>query len=234
MTSATVRRLLCVTVLLAGAGAHFQRDAAAAKPGTPPVVGLNVTVEATDSAGNPCRICSDGLGTYVNGANGVSARLDSYGNLIIDFAAGNGAPVRKLSFDYSTPVEPGNVPSIPPPYDSYMSTRFHPEGNIQDMPVGAAQCMESIIIFHDGAGNHSDLYSNDFHRNTGGLGDTAYVVITRTSTTTWEAEPKELAGECNSRLATIARVSSQPTSGPGSGTNYGRFYMPFKMTLVRQ
>jgi hypothetical protein len=226
--------LTCLAVVVTCAGAYSQRDAAAAKPSGPPVVGLNVTVEATDSGGNPCRICSDGLGPYVNGVDGVSARLDSYGNLIIDFAAGNGAPVRKLSFDYTSPVEPGNVPNIPPPYDSYMSTRFHPEGNIQDMPVGAAQCMESVIIFHDQSGNHGNLYSNDFHRNTGSLGDTAYVVISRTSATTWEAEPKELAGECNSGLATIARVSSQPTSGPGSGTQYGRFYMPFKMTLVRQ
>jgi hypothetical protein len=220
---------VCLTVALAGAGAYSQREAAAAKPDTPPIVGLTVTVQPTDSAGNTCRICSDGLGSYVNGVDGVSAKLDQYGNLIIAFT-----PTRKLTFDYTTPVLPGNVPNIPPAYDSYMSTRFHPEGNIQDMPVGAAQCMESIIIFHDGPGNHSTLYNNDFHRNTGSLGDTAYAVITRTSTTTWEAEPKELAGECNSADATIARVSSQPTSGPGSGTNYGRFYMPFKMTLVKQ
>ena len=47
------------------------------------------------------RVESDGLGEYVDGVDGVSARLDRYGNLIVNFQADPRTGRRWVHFDYS-------------------------------------------------------------------------------------------------------------------------------------
>jgi hypothetical protein len=89
MTKSTLARRAGALVVLAGlVYGPGARSASAAKPAPPlPAVPLVVTVEAFDSASNPCRICEDGLGNYENGIDGVTANFDGYGNLIINFNA---------------------------------------------------------------------------------------------------------------------------------------------------
>src|SRR5258707_11284276 len=119
------RGQVVVRLLLAAfVGVQGMATAWAAKPNTVPEVPLVVTVEGFASDGSPCRICGDGLGDYVDGESGVSARLDQYGSLIINFDATASAGVLNLQFDYSDPLDPLDTLAPPAPVSSYISTRL--------------------------------------------------------------------------------------------------------------
>lgn len=55
------------------------------------------------------RIRSDGQGAYVNGADGMTAEIDAYGNLLISPLNGGSATpaARSLTFDYSVHLDGG-------------------------------------------------------------------------------------------------------------------------------
>lgn len=203
----------------------------AAKPNTYPVVPLVVTVAASDSAGNACRICDDGAGAYTDGIDGVAASLDQYGNLIIDFNATATPLARRLQFDYSEPADESTF--VPPvAQNSYMSTIGATGGAIQAMDVQDVQCVQSNIVFTDGD-TRETLYRHHFHRplRTFDVADTSWLVVTRIGERVWEVEPKESG--CNDGVASLARLFSSPTKG--GRTDYsdrGAWYMPFKMTLT--
>ena len=233
MTKSTLGRRAGALVVLAGlvygSGAG---SASAAKPAPPPpAVPLVVTVEAFDSAGSPCRICEDGLGSYENGIDGVTANLDPYGNVIINFNATQSPIVRKLSFDYSDQLS-GAAFTPPAALNSYLSTQTHPSGLIQNMTVGTEQCITSNITFTDDD-THQTLYRTHYRRalNTFDVSQTSYLVVTRIDANTWELEPK--AAACNAN-APVAKLFSYATHGHSNTTDHGLYSMPFKMTLVRQ
>src|SRR6476646_929411 len=94
------KRFSVVALTLIGGSMLLGRPIWAAKPGTTPPVALTVTVHDTDSTGTLCQICSDGGGAYVDGTDGVSANIDQYGNIIINFQTGRN-PLRKLHYEYS-------------------------------------------------------------------------------------------------------------------------------------
>ena len=229
MSIPTIRRLVCLALIVASS-AVYASLAEAAKPGTVPAVPLNVTVLPLDSAGNPCRICSDGLGPYMNGVNGVDASIDRYGNLIIDFGGVN-QEVRNLRFDYSQPTGANSYATPPVQEDSYLSTITHPGGFIQSMVLGAQQCVQLQIAFVDGDALY---HRNVFQRPPGGNA-TSYLVVTRTDADTWEAEPKD--APCNTAATGGVPLVGRLLTAPnilGPFTDRGTFYLPFKMLLERQ
>lgn len=71
---------------------------------------LRVSI-ADRSSTEDYRVESDGMGEYVDGVAGVSARLDRYGNLIVNFQADRTGR-RQVHFDYSctSSVTCGSVP----------------------------------------------------------------------------------------------------------------------------
>jgi hypothetical protein len=225
MTKSTFGRLAGGLVALAGLTYGAGTGTASAAKPTPhptyPPVALKVTVLPVDSIGNECRICSDGQGQYLDGIDGVAARLDAYGNVIIDFGTGN-QRFRELRFDFSRPVDPANTYQPPAPRtNSYLSTQTHPAGHIQNMPVGTEQCIQSNLTFNVG----SALYRIHFQRPlTGDVSQTSYLVVTRTNADTWELEPGEAA--CNTGIPTRAKLFFNG--------DRGEWYMPFRMILERR
>lgn len=236
MTNSTLGRLAGAIVILAGLTyGPAAGPASAAKP-TPhptyPPVPLVVTVEDFDSDGTACRICDDGLGAYVNGFQGVTAVIDAYGNVIINFNATETPVVRKLQFDHSQPVNPANTFRPPAALNSYLSTQFHPAGSIQNMTIGTSQCIQSDILFTDHAS--SQMYRHNYRKTQGApdSSQTAYLVVSRVNAETWELEPK--IDPCNPTYATVAKLLSNATRGNGALTDLGNYRLPFKMTLVKQ
>jgi len=195
-----------------------------AKPGTTSSVPLSVTLDNSE-----CAICSDGE-PYDDGMDGVEASLDQYGNLIIDFGS-----MRSVAFAFGSPEEP--VGDVPPPgglqNNVYLSTRFPtPSGFMQDLPVGAEQCVELNWTFtlDDSSNTQFRLL---FHR-TGvvNVEDTSHALVTRLEAETWTVEP--VAADCNAGTPELARVVSAPTRGRTVLTDHGTYWMPFSLTLTRQ
>lgn len=237
MTKSTFGPLAGALVILAGlAYGPGTGSASAAKP-TPhptyPPVPVVVTVEDFDSDGNACRICDDGLGSYVNGFQGVLANIDAYGNIIVNFNASDTPTVRKLQFDYSQPVDPANMFRPPAARNSYLSTQTHPAGSLQVMTIGTAQCIHANFQFRD-VDTPKTLYRSGFQNSVFDISQTAYLVVTRVNADVWEVEPKSTVGGCNDATATVARLMSNPTHGNGPTIDRGLYRLPFKMTLVRQ
>jgi len=204
--------------------------ALAAKTQTYTPVPLVVTVEAADSNNVACKICSDGLGDYSDGVDGVSANIDQYGNLIINFDDAQ-TPFRKLDFDYSNPVNPSNAFRPPASQNSYLSTVPGPNNvPIQNLSVGAEQCVQLGISFTD-TDKAKTQYRDSFHRNLTNfdVSQASYGVVTRTSSTTWELEPK--VSSCNTGVATEGELITTPSVGKFVFTDRGAWYLPFKMSL---
>ena len=200
------------------------------RPNTYPAVPLVVTAQAVDSDSSPCKICGDGLGQYIDGVDGVGASIDQYGNLIINFDTAQ-TPFRKLNFDYSNPVDPSNAFRPPASLNSYLSTVPGPDNvPIQNMTVGAEQCVQLGITFTDNDKKETQ-YRNSFHRNLTNFDSSqaSYGVVTRISDTEWELEPK--AAGCNTGTPTVGELITTPSVGRFEFTDRGAFYLPFKMSL---
>lgn len=224
-------RLACLAVVTSVAAGH-PGSVSAARPGTTTAVALRVTVEPIDSAGNQCRICSDGGGEYVDGVDAVRATLDQYGNFIVDFGRTN-HEVRELTFDYSQPVDPAN--SYPTPAvqrGSYLSTvDGNPSLFLQNLPIGSEACVGLQISFEDG----DDLFhANRFRRYVSDTSESSFLVVTRMDANTWEAEPKPAT--CNTGAATpyVGTLATSPAIIGEPYTNRGDFHLNFKMTLRRR
>jgi hypothetical protein len=217
---------------------------AAQKPSNTAEVRLEVTVSDRGSDGD-YRIESDGFGAYVDGQNGVAARLDQYGNLIINFQSSRKG-TRRVSFDYSCAYDGtpqcGTQPLDPPSgiHDgAYISTvcAGHPDlpcTRIQEMKAeDPPQCVQLNWQFLDAQGRQ---WRNGFQR-TRDLPEqegTAFAVVTRTGTDTWTVEPS--AASCQgenppgvARTFLVETVKSKWVYSHGEA-----YYLPFKLTLTRR
>jgi hypothetical protein len=195
-------------------------------------VPLVVTVYDLDSDGVPCGICSDGQGGYSDGVDGVSANIDQYGDIIINFQTTK-AKIRGLHYDYSQALggQPAGWTAPPDGPNNYFSTIAGPGAvALQTMLVGAAECLEGgpSDTFTD---FNQTQYRHDFHRplNSFDVSTTSFLVVTRTSSTIWDVEPK--SADCNTGSPKVIRLFQTPTRANFSFTDDGLFYMPFKMTL---
>lgn len=207
-------------------------------------VRLRVSI-ADRSATKEYRVESDGMGDYVDGQQGVSARLDRYGNLIVNFQADLKTGRRQVHFDYSctTNVTCGSSPDEPPTGfqdRAYISTVCPEVGTgfpctspkIQEMAVGAEQCVQLNWEFTDVFGQS---WRNGFHRNRDlpNQEGTAYGVVTRAGADSWTVEPH--AASCQGdNIPGIARTFRIETvRSKIVYHDLGTFWLPFKLTLTR-
>jgi hypothetical protein len=207
---------------------------------------VRLSVSIADGAGTEDYLIeSDGAGPYIDGQSGVAARLDQYGNLIIAFNSARKGPGRLVSFDYSCPIDPetqgpacGSTEVDPPTGlhgGAYVSTVCPTNvacANIQTMPVLTQQCVQLNWQFVDGQGRS---WRNGFHRDRD-LPDqagTAYAVVSHPDDATWTVEPSAAACQ-GDNAANVARTFHVETvKSRWIYTDYGKFWLPFKMTLTR-
>jgi hypothetical protein len=225
------KRFYALTLAVIAGPLLFIEPSAAEKSATTKPVPLRVTVHDTDSDGFACGMCSDGLGDYVDGIDGVAAALDQYGNIIINFQTGR-SPVRKLHYDYSFPLQGQTLQPPTDPPNNYFSTVGLPGSPLRQlMPVGSEQCIVGgpLATLDD---FDKTQYRNVFHREWAGFDytDTSYLVVTRTSTTTWEVEPK--SASCNTGIPKVMRLLQTPTRRQFNFTDDGLYQMPLRMTLT--
>jgi hypothetical protein len=209
--------LTCAVVSLVTLGASTTR--AQNKPGTLPPVSLIVTVNACDDS-KATEICGDGFSTeagntiYTSGIDGVEAKIDQYGNLIINFQTTRAA-IRRLVYKYgaAVPMPPG-VGS-----DHYMATLG---ANLHTMPDGTSVSVRSCPVYNDEAAQQQYLHSFDRDCSAGRLGSA--LLVTRMDATTWEVEPDPSTGA-------MAYVFSRSIKGRSPLVPYGNISLPFKMEL---
>jgi hypothetical protein len=228
-------RCILATVLLAAAS-----PLTAQKPGTSSEVPLAVTI-ADRSLTEDYRIESDGSGAYVHGQNGVAARLDQYGNLIINFGGGRKGGTRRVSFDYACPYENGaqcNTAAIEPPSglhdQSYVSTvcpADAPCPRIQEILPGVGQCVQLNWQFIDAQGR---LWRNGFHRTRDlpNQQGTAFAVVTRNLDHTWSVEPSAASCQAGNAAGVARTFLVESVKGRSVFTDYGEFWLPFRLTLA--
>jgi hypothetical protein len=114
--------------------------ALAQKPKTYPTVPLIVSFrdagavncDATIDPRCADRIRSDGNGAYTHGSQGVSAVIDQYGYLNINFQTTD-TPVRQVYFDYSVPFLP---PLDPAAAHTPPAPGLQPKAHLTTLPVG--------------------------------------------------------------------------------------------------
>lgn len=204
--------------------------------------GVPLSVTIADRSDGEYRIESDGAGAYQDGVSGVSAVLDQYGNLIVNFAQPRRGAGRLVAFDYSCPVDEDGVPACgsatadPPSglHSAYISTVCRTGATcarIQDMAPGASQCVQLNWQFVDGSGR---TWRNGFHRDRD-LPDqegTAHALVTRDVTQSlWTVEPR--GPQCGSGTDGYARTFMVDTVKSGwRYTDFGLFSLPFRLTLV--
>jgi hypothetical protein len=211
-----MRNLLLVFVLSTAFASVS--SGAGQKPGTYTPVPLKVTVQAVDSFGNSCAICSDGMGDYIDGQQGVKATIDQYGDIIIDLQTAR-TQIRRLVYHYPATAAP------PDGSHDYLSTLPLGNGALQAMVVnGPPISVASCPLFNDPSGQPQ--YRHGFFRDCGsGLGpEGSRLVVRRTALDQWEVEPEPGAW---------ARVFSATTKGRTQVVVYPDLMsLPFKMTLT--
>lgn len=187
-------------------------------------VALSVTIEGTDSANNACEICPDGFGEYVDGQEGVSARLDEWGNLIVDFGQ------RDVRFTFDNDALPSGSY-----VNAYIATRR--SGPLQSLDVDASVCAEMNWVFNDGTTAYKLLFQRDGGGSWAYATLSAWAVVTRIGPDTWSLEPRACDAPPDGRDAgrdSVAALMSLPNRGKAVVTDYLPEQMPFKLTLVAQ
>lgn len=193
---------------------------------------------------------SDGMGEYVDGVDGVSARLDRYGDLIVNFQADPRTGRRRVHFDYSCPanlatatVTCGSYPVDPPTGlqdRAYISTVCREIGTgfpctgpkIQEMHDGTEQCVQLNWEFTDDVGQS---WRNGFHRNRDlpNQAGTAYGVVTRIDANTWTVEPSGASCQGDNMPGVARTFRIETVRSKFVSHDFGTFWLPFKLTLTR-
>ena len=193
---------------------------------------LNVTIEPLDGG---CMICPDNPAapTYANGVSSVQAVFGTYGHFV--FVSGS----RAVKFFYLTSLGDSLTTKTLPSSEAPTQVRartFNTSDvytNLQDMHVGQQQCL--------GMGWIIGQYTNSeraigFRYGRGVLTNTSFVIVTHLDDNTWTMEPAP-QGMCSSTFLqdNVGRVRDAITvRGKTTDYDYGRYVMPFKLTLTRQ
>jgi hypothetical protein len=206
-----------------------------AKPGSPPVIPLSITVSNIDAFGNPSGITNDGQGAYVDGVQNVAASLDVAGTLAFNtFTAHHGSATRWVNYDFSRPVDPLNLfrPTQDHTQNYHFSTgtsQYSPFVPVQYLGTPGYPTSECGYMGNGFQANSSTAYRVSFHK---GFEDTAgsptsFAVFTRVSVTpaVWTVQP---AGSC-APTSNVAALRSE------DGTVlHGYYTMPFLFTLTKK
>ena len=112
------------------------------------------------------RIQSDGLGEYVNGLQGMTAEIDSYGNLQITPTNGSSTtpPQRTLRFDFSAPTDPLNAyrPDESGQLNFKIKTNAFGVPRIQDLGITgnpASACCYATIAHNNTTTHHRAIFN---------------------------------------------------------------------------
>ncbi|HJX92217.1 MAG TPA: hypothetical protein VJ372_17070 [Pyrinomonadaceae bacterium] len=204
------------------------------KPGTSNVVPLRVTIEPTDSSSTACKICSDGLGEYIDGVDGVSASFTKSGWLSVAFQ--DRATIRTVNFDYSLPSNPPPPPALPVVKPTITSSI--PTSSLQDMSYGMTQCI-GLGWSHTDGSNITRNHGFQFGPHVSG---SSYAIIACTAAANpdnsgqcvqWTVEPK-FDGTCNATPSVAGINDRIVVRGKASDNDRGRYSMPFKLTLTKK
>lgn len=207
------------------------------RPNTTTPVRLIVAVDGTPMIQNDMRIFSDGMGPYEDGASGVTASFDQYGNLIIALS------LRGFCYDYGS-----TSPQQPPycPGNTYMATSGLGQGEttkFQDLGAGDSQCIRGEPTYTLSDAKRT-LFRHLFQRSVNGIPadqtNSAYLLATRTDNgtippRTWTVESASPVNHvCDNSNPGLARVVSYPQLGKSQLTDWGLYYMPMKLTLTEK
>lgn len=195
---------------------------------------LNLSVTIEPLAGT-CNICPDSASTpvYSNGVDSASAVFGVNGHFVFFSGA------RAVRFLYSTSLGDSLTTKTLPSSEQPTAVRARtfnttdPYTNLQDMLIGQQQCL--------GLGWFIGEYTNSvrsvgFRYGRGNLSDTSFVLVTRNDENTWtmEAGPQSI---CSSTFFddSVGRIRASVTvKGKTTDYDYGRYVMPFKLSLTRQ
>jgi hypothetical protein len=206
---ASVLLLLCfalwsATLLLWGAG----------KPSGPSETPM--IVQFRDLLNPLDRITSDGSGPYSNGVDSVRAVVDQRGDIDLGTSFGQGAEVRKLSFDFSQAIEGAVAPFQKGLEAAFLSTNA---GGLLTMTVGDSKASELQVRFTYGGNNWFVRFMPSYDIGTNN------VTITHPTGSTWVIDTNSAA---------IAQLVSMPIKGKAVLSNHGRFVMPLSITLTKK
>jgi hypothetical protein len=189
---------------------------------------IAVTVDDAGALG-ASRIRSDGLGDYVDGQQGMQAVIDQYGNLQISPNNGQATTPaqRSLVFDFSVPADPLNTysPDVSGQTNFKILSNDYGNPRIQDLGVNGnpvSACYRVTFAFRNLTTHHQIVF------NTGVNAQAAFVLIERTSASTWTVTT---AGPCGAN-PTWGAVSSQDlVKKNASGVPRGNYSMPFSIRI---
>jgi hypothetical protein len=224
----------------------------------PQVVKLSMVIENSLTDGvTATTISGDGLGEYVNGAEGVSVQFGSGGTLFANLWPQPDFGQRNVSFDHSFPapyaspetthpelvrIPPSGVLSNPH-FGSLLVTNSIP---IQNMAVGASQCLTFWWAFSGTSPTDELSYTwrDNFHSNNANTPDSlaSFAVVTRNSTATWTVESNKNQAACpnlnqpsQDSISMVLHGTTLPGKR-GSSSAYtvkdGYYIMPFRLTLT--
>jgi len=215
-----------------------EAEVARAKPTSPPVISLSVTV--SDATGN--NITSDGLGDYINGVKNVQAILDEFGTFAFNTNSSSNPKTlasRWVNYNFNNPVDPTNTyrPNPSNTKNYHFSTGGSTYGTNPFIPIQYLGINGNVgsecIYMGNGLSNATTSWRVSFHKGNEDVqnGPTAFAVVTRTKikavngTDEWTITP---VGACTSN-SNVAALRS------GDGTFlYGYYYIPFLFTLRGQ
>jgi hypothetical protein len=178
-------------------------------------------------------VTSDSVGSYVNGVAGVSAVINGIGNLIVDSNTASGTAVRTFKFNFSSPTADNTSPispnSLQPLDGATIATRIIGIP-MQNMVIGTYQCVELAFGFREGTLQYTLAFITARAYPGDEVTGTSYALVTRTSADTWEVEP---VAPCLD-VPTVGKLHTSTTRGKTTYTSYGKYYLPFKLTVTRQ
>jgi hypothetical protein len=203
------------------------------KPSGAVPVPLEVTIDPIgecDQQAGGTAICpdpGDSGSPYVNGQEGVSAQIDQYGSLIIDFGT------RNVLFKSVLLGQAAGLRA-----DSYLATRG--QTRLQELEVDGSTCHQMNWVIYDGTFNGGGTEYRLLFQRSGYSGEigtaveqTAWALVTRTAANEWTVEPRACGGMSVDDNAVIV---SLPMKGKGGYTYVGESpeALPFRLTLTAQ
>ena len=200
------RRLAFAVLLLAALGLAVTTSAG--KPAKPPL-GTPVTVAFTDGTGYA--IQSDGLGTYIDGTDGVTALIVPLGNLQLKTGT-----ARTFWLDFQGCVQA--LGYCTPPFatsftQGYMTTSCPTP--LPNMPLGTSQeCNLNV---------HFTANQKGWFIRFGEYDDTTPATVTHNQGGSWTIDVPQDG---------VALLQSYPLKGRVTWTDHGYFYMPVNLTVT--
>ncbi len=201
-----------LSAIMLGVAAFLAVSGTALQASKKPLAQRTVPMTATFADNLGDRIMSDGLGTYTDGMDGVSALIDASGNFDLQVPE-----PRQLKLDFGAPASPdADAPFLNGSEAGYISTGC---GGFEDMAIGESVRSRLAVNFTYGGQNWFIRFA------PGQYPDTSNVLVTRTASDTWEilAAPTD-----------IAKLLSMPIKGRPVTTEHGNFFLPFKLVVTKK